>query len=549
MRRQKSACHAVLFVLIMMMLGGCSSEKEPIVTEKPLETTAGTTAAGVPERVPDTVLIPPLPDCYTESEQASATLNGEKLPVIHAFEDYDYCPFSFSGKAEVTIDIGERIRAASVSPLAKEIPYTVDGTAITITMEKPEYLIVKLNTKREIVLLADPVETDAPAAEGNGVWNAVSLGADATGRTSATAVLQSAVDAASEADGGTVYVPAGVYSIGNLELKSNVHLYLEAGAVLRGDRTDEFIEFCRRTVGDTEFPTTYLLYSKPGCKNIRITGRGTIDARGFEHYSEKTWLVCGFVPNRCNGLVMDGVTVRDTGHWGTIIVYSKNVEIRNTKHLNKTSALGQNDGIDIVGSSDVTVSRTAALSRDDPYSVKTYVSTYMFEGVGRAAENIVFEDCLAWTRCGAFKLGWGVSMGMNDITFRDSYVYNCNNGLLVTHYGGTALISGITFENIDIENFQLADSKWLLADIGISKPGKTRSDWGSVSGVTIRNINIRSTWSGQAVINGHDDAHMIRDVALSEITVRGEKCETLADMKVSANRFSKNVSVNGNPVS
>ena len=78
MRRQKPACRAVLFVLIMMLLGGCSSEKEPLVTEKPLETTVGTTAGEVPERAPDTVLIPPLPDCYTESEQASATLNGEK---------------------------------------------------------------------------------------------------------------------------------------------------------------------------------------------------------------------------------------------------------------------------------------------------------------------------------------------------------------------------------------------------------------------------------------------------------------------------------------
>ena len=548
MRRQISLCRAVLLMIAMILLAGCSPEATPEMPVEPEETASPDTEIEA-ERPRDIVRIPPLPACYTESEQAAATVGGERLPVIHAFDDYDYCSFSFSGKAEVTIDIGETIRSASVSPLAKVIPYTVEGSVIRITMEKPEYLIVKLNAKREIAVLADPLEAEIPFAEGEGVYNIAALGADPSGNTSSTAVIQSAIDAASAADGGTVYVPSGVFSIGNLELKSNVHLYLEAGAVLRGDRGDEFTEFCRRTVGGTEFPTTYLIYTRPGCKNVRISGRGTIDACGFEHYSAQTWLVCGFVPNRCNGLVMDGVTIRDTGHWGTIIVYSRNVELRNTKHLNKTSALGQNDGIDIVGSANVTVSRTVALSRDDPYSVKTYISTYMFEGVGRAAENVVFEDCFAWTRCGAFKLGWGVSMGMKNIIFRDSYVYSCNNGLLVTHYGGGAAISDITFENIDIESFQLADSKWLLADIGTSKPGGKRSEWGSVSGVAVQDINIRAAWSGQAVVNGHDRSHVIRDVSLSGITVRGKACASLEEMGVSANAFAENLTVNGMPLS
>lgn len=535
----------------MLIVAGCSSS-DPIETPTGTETEAeSSTSVPTPEVeiTPDVCVIPPLPACYTVSEQAKATLNGERLPVIHAYEDYDYCAFSFSGRAELTIDIGETIRSASVSPLAKEIPYTTDGTKITIVLEKPEYLIVKLNAKREIAIAADPLESDAPAAQGDGIWNVADLGADGTGRSSATAVIQRAIRDASESGGGTVYVPAGVYSIGNLELMSDVNLYLEGGAVLRGERTEEFTEFCRRTVGEKEYPTTYLLYTKPGCKNISITGRGTIDACGFSHYSAGTWLVCAFVPNRCNGLVMDGVTMRDSGHWGTIIVYSRDVDIRNTKHFNKTSALGQNDGIDIVGSTDVNVCRTIALSRDDPYSVKTYVTTYMFEGVGRAAENIVFEDCLAWTRCGAFKLGWGVNMGMKNITFRNSYVYACNNGLLVTHYGGTAPINGVTFENIDIENFILSGSKWLLADIGISKPGGKRSDWGSVSNVTIRDINVRNSWSGQAVIYGHSASAALSNVDISGITIRGKACSSLAEMGVKTNEFAKNITVEGTPVS
>ena len=171
----------------------------------------------------------------------------------------------------------------------------------------------------------------------------------------------------------------------------------------------------------------------------------------------------------------------------------------------------------------------------------------MFEGVGRAAENIVFEDCFAWTRCAAFKLGWGISMGMTDIVFRDSYVYNCNIGLGVTHYGGSAGIKNVTFENIDIEKFQLADSRWLLAAIDTSKPGGNRTEWGSVTGLTIRDINVRSKWAGQNVLKGHDKKTRITDVEFSGINLLGKTCATLEEMGIETNEFIADVRLGANP--
>ena len=47
-----------------------------------------------------------------------------------------------------------------------------------------------------------------------------------------TAEFQARIDAASQAGGGRVVVPAGEWTVGTLWLKSNVELHLEKGAVL-----------------------------------------------------------------------------------------------------------------------------------------------------------------------------------------------------------------------------------------------------------------------------------------------------------------------------
>lgn len=56
------------------------------------------------------------------------------------------------------------------------------------------------------------------------VFNILGFGAKGDGLTDDTAAIQAAVDAASEAGGGVVYVPSGVFRCCNVMLKSNVHI-------------------------------------------------------------------------------------------------------------------------------------------------------------------------------------------------------------------------------------------------------------------------------------------------------------------------------------
>ncbi|MBN2394133.1 MAG: glycoside hydrolase, partial [Anaerolineae bacterium] len=60
-------------------------------------------------------------------------------------------------------------------------------------------------------------------------FNVLNYGAAGDRQTLDTAALQAAIDACSQAGGGTVYVPAGQYVTGSLFLRSHITLYLDAG--------------------------------------------------------------------------------------------------------------------------------------------------------------------------------------------------------------------------------------------------------------------------------------------------------------------------------
>src|SRR2546430_2567238 len=69
---------------------------------------------------------------------------------------------------------------------------------------------------------------------GTRIYNIVDYGAKGDGVTLDTKALQAAIDACNKDQGGTVLVPAGVFVIGTVELKSNVTLHIAAQGKLLG---------------------------------------------------------------------------------------------------------------------------------------------------------------------------------------------------------------------------------------------------------------------------------------------------------------------------
>ncbi len=511
----------------------------------------------------------PMPSIYTPSDVFTLKADQEAVPVVKYLPDYDYAQFSFAGTVTIEVTADKPITSYSISPLAKNIQGTVDGNKLTFTLSASTYVIVDINQpanedpnekdpekrRKRLVIAADPLETDIPASSGPGIYNVANAPyhADNTGATITSDAIQQAIDDAHAAGGGIVFIPAGVYTSSNLTLKSNVTFYLAGGAVIVGTGRGEDYrnDFRKDSISDG----TYFIRTETNSENITMRGRGTIDGKGIEmrkrkmvnpprkeglpeerqHKNGQGFINNLVVPMATSNFTFDGLTLRDGGFWAFLIVRSDNVKITNYKGFQDLFTL-EDDAIDVNESQNVLVKHAIAISDDDTFSTKTWPQKGMskdWPGEIEHLENVVFEDCLAWTRCAAFKLGMGICTPQIGVTIRNSYVYQAARALLVDHaYTENPLpeegwARDITFENIDIER------------VGVSQFGNywvrvSTSTAGDVSNILFKNINVRDTGGETSPIQGNPTrGGMVNGVTFTDIVVKGKLAKSLADMKAS----------------
>jgi polygalacturonase len=112
------------------------------------------------------------------------------------------------------------------------------------------------------------------------VFNVLDYGAHNDGSAPATEAIRSAIQAAKAAGGGTVYVPAGNYVTGPIELVSNLVLHIDAGATLRFPAAR--LPFTRGRMQGIECLTAVPLIGGRDLENVTITGRGVITTNNAE---------------------------------------------------------------------------------------------------------------------------------------------------------------------------------------------------------------------------------------------------------------------------
>ncbi|MGN6504683.1 MAG: glycosyl hydrolase family 28 protein, partial [Tepidisphaeraceae bacterium] len=472
-------------------------------------------AAGTPVDPPSTVY--------------SLTVNGVSVPVTAFTRYYDYATADLPpGKAEVRITRldGKPIQGATVSPLKFKIPVQENGSNLQFSIDGPQYLIVDIPGSRRLTLAFDPPETDRPDRKAKWVYDvqAAPYQADATGEHSATAALQKAVhDAAADPSGhGIVYVPAGLYRMGPLSLPSHVSLYLERGSRL----------WC---AADAEFPVdfhkdskhhdgTWFIRTEPGAADVRIFGRGTIDGDGRAFLNRTGLLNTLVMAMNTTGFRMDGVIIRESSLWGTIIANSDHALLSHCKHFNEPGPT-ENDCVDVCNSSDVRVEHALGISWDDPFSSKTWAPDIdiarKWSGAFGPCRNVSFDHCLAWTCAFGFKVGAGVWRPQENISVHDGVVFNGAHGIGISHTYGTADVRGVTFDDIDIERVRggCLGQSWLrIAIEGVAK----KATHGGVFDVTVKNINVRELGRDAVLVAGMSEARQVQGVTFANIHVPGQ---------------------------
>ncbi len=272
--------------------------------------------------------------------------------------------------------------------------------------------------------------------------NILSLGGIPDGKTLNTSIIQQAIDSCSAQGGGTLHFPPGHYLTGALLLKNGVELYLSKGARLLGSTNEDDYFLEEMNTATAAGKRRFGLLNALDQKDISINGEGTIDGQGgaFQHRTSDNQPK--FRPNlihfrKCEHVKVRGVFLTCSGAWMQHYYACQNVQISGIRVYNHCNY--NNDGIDINGCRDVTISDCMIDSDDDALCLKS--TAY------EICENVVVSNCVLRSFCNAIKLGTESIGGFRNIVISNCTVTPCEPQK--KYYGYELGESAISVEMVD----------------------------------------------------------------------------------------------------
>ncbi len=321
----------------------------------------------------------------------------------------------------------------------------------------------------------------AEPVQPGGLYDVRHFGAAGDGVTLDTEAIQKAIDACAEAGGGKVYLEGGAFLSGTVRLKSNVTLYVEAGATLLGstdiadylDITPEIIYLYRARF------TKSLIYAE-GVENITLAGRGVIDGQGA-HFparpgddKERPYILRF---SECKNVRVENLSFQNSARWLSHYLACENVVISG---ISIHSQIRENrDGIDIDSCQNVRISDCSIDTGDDAIVLKATTD--------RPCRHVLVTNCVLSSQASALKLGTESNGGFEDIAISNCTIHD-------TGYSGIAveMVDGGSLDRVSISNITMKDVKTpifvRLGNRARPIPGLPPPGMGSLRNVIIRNV-------------------------------------------------------------
>ncbi len=227
------------------------------------------------------------------------------------------------------------------------------------------------------------------------------FGAEIGNKQLISKAIECAIEEAHKNDGGVVIIPKGKWLTGKLHFKSNVNLHLEKGAVLLfDDNPEDYLPAVHTSWEGMEcFNYSPLIYAYE-CKNIAITGEGLVEAKmntwenwfgrppahmnslkrlynlaSYNYPVEERQMVNDtahlrphFIQfNRCENVLLEGITIKNSPFWTIHPYLCKDVVIRN---INVYAHGHNNDGVDPEMSKNVLIENCIFDQGDDAIAIK-----------------------------------------------------------------------------------------------------------------------------------------------------------------------------------
>lgn len=399
-------------------------------------------------------------------------------------------------------------------------------------------------------------------------YSVLDYGADNMGVELCTKAFQDAIDAANAAGGGTVFIPAGVYTTGPIVLKSNVRLYADYNSlvIFSDDFTlypikDAFFEGLNTK--RCQSPISAL-----NAENIAICGHGTFDGNGGSwrplkksKVTEGEWkkkckkgvvdeekniwypdsasiIAQTFCQDQnvpvlpddatdadwealrsflrpvmlefegCKNVLLEGVCFENSPAWNLHPFKCENLVMSNL--IVRNPSFSQNgDGVDLECCKNVVVDRCSFDVGDDAICMKSGKNE---DGrkLGIPSENICINNCVVYHGHGGFVVGSEMSGGIKNVNVEGCTFIGTDVGLRFKSTRGR----GGVVENIWVKNITMANipNEGLVFDLFYGGKGAGEE--------TPEEIAARM---GAAIPEADETTPAFKNITIEDVTCKGAK--------------------------
>jgi polygalacturonase len=319
-------------------------------------------------------------------------------------------------------------------------------------------------------------------------YNVLSYGAKNDSSKTATKAIAAAINAASKKGGGTVYFPAGKYLTGPIHLKSNITIFIDAGAELHfSDNFDDYLPMVQSRYEGVDVKSFSPLFYAYKAENISIIGRGLINGHGKKWWDyvlsfkegptrnkyqkifdslnrdillpddpsqmKKGFLRPPFIqPMYCRNVLIEGITIINSPFWTITPEFCENVTVDGVTINNPKSP--NTDGINPSSCRYVHISNCHISVGDDCITIK---SGKDIPGRTKAtpAENYTITNCTMLSGHGGVVIGSEMSGDVRKITISNCIFDGTDRGIRIkTTRGRGGIVEEIRVDNIIMKNIQ-----------------------------------------------------------------------------------------------
>ncbi len=424
------------------------------------------------------------------------------------------------------------------------------------------------------------------------VFNIADYGAVGDGVTKNTDAIKKTIAACAKAGGGTVWVPAGRFLTGPIELKSNITLHVDGGArILFSQDASDYATVQSRWYGIEQHGFSPCISARD-CENIAITGRGIVDGQGrywWKLFQQKPQERPEYVRKRraefmrltrekfghdqtrfgrpqlvqfrnCRNVLLQGVTFARGAFWVVGPLYCENVTIDGISIISPADS-PNTDALGIDSCKNVRISNSYFDAGDDCVVIKAGRDE---DGrrVNRPSENITISNCIMAHGHGGVVIGSEMSAGVRNVAISNCVFIGTDRGIrLKSRRSRGGLVEDIRvnnvimndvlcpftinmfyFQQVDDSKKQINEGTPIFRNIHFSNITVRNAAYGGffaglpelpVEGITFSNIHIEATKGRQREKSGgnEDDYNHIPAMADGYEIVEGFFCKNIKDIE------------------